>query len=65
MKRKTFVKQLMALGLERNKANSFCKQMLAGRDWLRTLGFQIDVHWENIFEFLVSGMQSSRNGRAV
>lgn len=29
MKRKIFIKQLMALGLERNKANSFCKQMLA------------------------------------
>ena len=65
MKRKTFVKQLMALGLERNKANSFCKQMLARRDRLRALGFHSAVHWENIFEFLVSGMQSSRNGRAV
>ena len=65
MKRKTFVKQLMALGLERNKANSFCKQMLAGRDWLRALGFHSAVHRENIFEFLVSGMQSPRNGRAV
>ena len=38
MKRKIFVKQLMALGLERNKANSFCKQMLARRDRLRALG---------------------------
>lgn len=65
MKRETFVKQLMALGLERNKANSFCKQMLAGRDWLRALGFQSAVHWENIFEFLVSGTQNPRNGRTV
>lgn len=65
MKRKTFVKQLMALGLERNKANSFCKQMLARRDRLRALGFHSAVHWENIFEFLVSGMQNPRNGRAV
>lgn len=64
MKRETFVKQLMALGLERNKANSFCKQMLAARGWLRARGFQSDVNWENIFEFLVSGMQNPRNGRA-
>jgi hypothetical protein len=65
MKRRTFVKQLMALGLERNKANSFCKQMLAGRDWLRARGFKSTVHWENIFEFLVSGTQNLRNGRTV
>lgn len=64
MKRKTFVKQLMALGLERNKANSFCKKMLAAHGWLRARGFQGDVNLENIFEFLVSGMQNPRNGRA-
>ena len=63
MKRKTFIKQLMAVGLERNKANSFCKEMLAARDWLRALGFQSDVHWGNIFEFLVSDTQNHRNGR--
>lgn len=62
MKRKTFIKQLMAMGLERNKANSFCKQMLADRDWLRALGFKSDVRWENIFGFLVSGTQARRNG---
>ena len=62
MKRKTFVKQLMALGLERNKANSFCKQMLAGRDWLRALGFQSDVHWGNILEFLTSDAQTPKKG---
>ena len=65
MKRKTFVKQLMAMGLERNKANSFCKELLAARDWLRALGFQSAVHWEDIFEFLASGTQPPRNGRTV
>ena len=65
MKRKTFIKQLMAMGLERNKANSFCKELLAARDWLRAHGFQSDVHWKNIFEFLASDTQSPRNGRIV
>ncbi len=62
MKRKTFIKQLMAMGLERNKANNFCKQMLAARDWLWARGFQIDVNWENIFEFLVSDTPPKKNG---
>lgn len=65
MKRKTFVKQLIAMGLERNKANSFCKQMLAARDYLRAIGVQYTVRWENIFEFLVSDTQKLRNGRIV
>lgn len=64
MKRKTFVKQIMALGLERNKANSFCKKMLVARDWLRAHGFQSNVNWEKIFEFLVSDTPP-KNGRVV
>lgn len=50
-----------ALGLERNKANSFCKEMLAARDLLLARGFQIDVNWENIFEFLVSDTHPQKN----
>lgn len=64
MKRKTFIKQLMALGLERNKANSFCKKMLVARGWLRAQGIQSNVNWGKIFEFLVSDTPP-KNGRVV
>ena len=35
MKRKTFVKQLMALGISRNDANGMCRDALLRRDYAR------------------------------
>lgn len=46
MKRKTFVKQLMALGVTRNQANEMCRRQLCARDCLRLLGVQKNTTWE-------------------
>lgn len=47
MKRKTFVKQLMALGVSRNNANAACRRLLAIRDSSRERGWRrAKVAWE-------------------
>lgn len=47
MKRKTFVKQLMALGTSRNLANAACRQVLEIRDEVRAAGWRdVSVSWE-------------------
>ena len=51
MKRKTFVKQLMALGVTRNQANEMCRRQLCARDRFRLLGVQRNATWEyNLME---------------
>lgn len=46
MKRKTFVKQLMALGFSRNEANKDCREALAKRDHVNTHGGKAKIEWE-------------------
>lgn len=47
MKRKTFVKQLMALGVSRNAANAACRRLLATRDVNYAQGWrEVKVTWE-------------------
>lgn len=47
MKRKTLVKQLMALGVSRNDANAACRRLLAARDSDRAVGWcRATVTWE-------------------
>lgn len=46
MKRKTFVKQLMALGVSRNEANSMCRDALSHRDYVNTHGGRAYTAWE-------------------
>lgn len=49
MKRKTFVKQLMALGMSRNDANKMCRAYITERDKRRREGENgINVAWEYV-----------------
>lgn len=49
MKRKTFVKQLMALGVKRNDANKLCRIYIEGRDARRAAGGkEVRVAWEYV-----------------
>lgn len=49
MKRKTFVKQLMALGVSRNEANGLCRIYIEVRDARRVAGNkEIRVAWEYV-----------------
>lgn len=49
MKRKTFVKQLMALGMSRNNANKMCRAYITERDTRRHEGENgINVAWEYV-----------------
>lgn len=49
MKRKTFVKQLMALGMSRNNANKMCSEYITVRDTRRRAGENgINVAWEYV-----------------
>lgn len=54
MKRKTFVKQLMALGVSRNDANAACRRLLATRDVNYAKGWRdVKVTWEyNLKKFV-------------
>lgn len=54
MKRKTFVKQLMALGVTRNYANGLCKRYIEEREVRRSAGnHKIRVAWEYVFAGLL------------
>lgn len=46
MKRKTFIKQLMAMGVPRNQANEVCHWLLKTRDYCQGRGFPIVLTWE-------------------
>lgn len=49
MKRKTFAKQLMALGMSRNNANKMCREYIMVRDARRRAGENgINVAWEYV-----------------
>lgn len=48
MKRKTFVKQLMALGIPRNKANKLCLEALESAAKYRESGLPVMLAWEFI-----------------
>lgn len=48
MKRKTFVKQLMALGLQRNKANSLCREAHDRASKYRESELSARIAWEAI-----------------
>lgn len=48
MKRKTFVKQLMALGLSRNGANRVCRKALESMAKYRGSGLPVGLAWEHI-----------------
>ena len=57
MRRKTFAKQLMALGLSRNGANSVCRDLLAMRDEMRRAGRRVYVSWADCLTAWVEGMK--------
>ena len=46
MKRKTFVKQLMAMGVPRNQANEVCRLLLKTRNAFWGNRFSIRLTWE-------------------
>lgn len=48
MKRKTFVKQLMALGVSRNEANRLCLEALESAAKYRESGLPVMLAWEFI-----------------
>ena len=48
MRRKTFVKQLMALGLSRNGANRVCRKALESMAKYRGSGLPVWLAWEHI-----------------
>lgn len=48
MRRKTFVKQLMALGLSRNEANRLCREALDSMAKYRGSGLPVELAWECI-----------------
>lgn len=51
MKRKTFVKQIMAMGVPRNQANEVCRWLLKARDYCQGRGFPMVLTWEyNLME---------------
>lgn len=52
MKRKTFVKQLMALGVSRNEANSMCRDALSRRDRMSGHGKRFFVAYGNAFAYV-------------
>ena len=47
MRRKTFVKQLMAIGFSRNEANSICRRGLEYTAKQRAYGLPINIAWED------------------
>ena len=48
MKRKTFVKQLMALGASRNQANGLCREAIKSAVKYRESGLPVILAWEFI-----------------
>lgn len=52
MKRKTFVKQLMALGISRNDANGMCRDALQRRDYANMRGAISFVAYGNAFAYV-------------
>lgn len=48
MKRKTFVKEMMALGLSRNEANRLCREAIEMAVELRRDGMPVRFAWEGI-----------------
>ena len=51
MKRKTFVKQIMAMGVPRNQANEVCRRLLKARDYCQGRGLPMVLTWEyNLME---------------
>lgn len=48
MKRKTFVKQLMALGISRNEVNRLCREALDSMAKYRGSGLPVGLAWECI-----------------
>lgn len=51
MKRKTFVKQMMALGVPRNEVNSICRDDLLKRDLINMHGGKTRFSYENAFKW--------------
>lgn len=52
MKRKTFVKQLMALGISRNDANGMCRDALLRRDYANMRSAISFVAYGNAFAYV-------------
>lgn len=48
MKRKTFVKQLMAMGVPRNQANGLCREAIKSAVKYRESGLPVWLSWEFI-----------------
>ena len=48
MKRKTFVKQLMALGVPRNQANGLCREAIKSATKYRESGLPVMLAWDFI-----------------
>ena len=62
MKRKTFVKQLMALGVSRNDANAACRRLLATRDVNYAEGWrEVKVAWEYNLKKICEGKMVPQN----
>lgn len=58
MKRKTFMKQLMALGVKRNDANWLCRAYIRERDMQRALGNKgTRVAWEYVLAEALHGYE--------
>ena len=57
MKRKTFVKQLMALGLSRNEANGLCREALDSMAKYRGSGLPVGLAWECILAHTIGQLE--------
>lgn len=57
MKRKTFVKQLMALGLSRNEANRLCREALDSMAKYRGSGLPVGLAWECILAHTIGQLE--------
>lgn len=57
MKRKTFTRQLMALGLSRNEANRLCREALDSMAKYRGSGLPVGLAWECILAHTIGQLE--------
>ena len=66
MKRKTFVKQLMALGFSRNVANDMCRKAIEMELELRRDGMPTSFAWEGVLAHMCEQLADIfRRGKGI
>lgn len=65
MRRKTFAKQLMALGLSRNEANRLCREALDSMAKYRGSGLPVGLAWERILAETIGQLEDFLSANAA